>query len=59
MAAKRRRKYTNVSSFTGPLKHRDTGAPKLCDDCGKDRAMWQHTTTRGEIRYLCFGCGGH
>lgn len=49
-----------VSAFTGPLKHRETSAPKMCDACGVHRAQWRHEKLPGKVPvYLCFGCGGH
>lgn len=48
-----------VSTFTGPLKHRDTNEPKLCEMCDVERATWLHTRKDGKPAYLCFGCGLH
>jgi len=51
-----------VGAFTGELLHSVTGMPKMCDVCGKERAMWVHNTrSRTDTKkvYLCFGCGDH
>ena len=53
-------RYTHESSFTGPMKHRDTGEPAMCDRCKIERGMWVHTVKKtGKQEMLCFGCGDH
>lgn len=48
-----------VSVFTGPLRWKKTGRPKLCDQCKKARAMWVTAGKRGKDVHLCFGCGNY
>lgn len=56
MRTKRKSKSKGtVAVFTGPLKSKTTGEPKLCDIFHKERAMWLHD----DNKYLCFGCGDH
>jgi hypothetical protein len=51
----------SVGRFTGKLVFKETGEPKMCDVCAKDRSQWVHRMKKDPEKraYLCFGCGNH